>query len=223
MQPTPPVAQLLDSLGLALGTYQVELVDIHQAETAYIHHSLVPVAVVGYAQVSPTFATGRFPKFTFIDLIHKRPSMDEIEARALAAVCGLDLEPGSWSNPEPFGTHLWSMIERFDLGAFFQRVDRPYGSRGEHYYMRPRGFDWSNADNPEISGALDQWRSDYRKLPMYRQLLVATILQLYFQSDDRYWMVRVPKKWHAAEGIEILKTNGALQDWARLYALYPGW
>ena len=22
---------------------------------------------------------------------------------------------------------------------------------------------------------------------------------------------------------EILKTNGALQDWARLYALYPGW
>lgn len=223
MQTTLPVAQLLDSLGLALGTYQVQLVDIHQAETAYIHHSLVPVAVVGYAQVSPTFATGRFPKFTFIDLIHKRPSMDEIEARALAAVCGLDLEPGSWSNPEPFGTHLWSMIERFDLGAFFQRVDRPYGSRGEHYYMRPRGFDWSNADNPEIPGALDQWRSDYRKLPMYRQLLVATILQLYFQSDDRYWMVRVPKKWHAAEGIEILKTNGALQDWARLYALYPGW
>jgi hypothetical protein len=223
MQPTPPVAQLLDSLGLALGTYQVELVDIHQAETAYIHHSLVPVAVVGYAQVSPTFATGRFPKFTFIDLIHKRPSMDEIEARALAAVCGLDLEPGSWSNPEPFGTHLWSMIERFDLGAFFQRVDRPYGSRGEHYYMRPRGFDWGNPDNPEIPGALEQWRADYRKLPPYRQLLVATILQLYFQSEDTYWMVRVPKKWHAAEGVDILQANGALQDWARLYVLYPGW
>ncbi len=58
---------------------------------------------------------------------------------------------------------------------------------------------------------------------IYRQLLVATILQLYFQSEDTYWMVRVQKKWHAAEGVDILQANGALQDWARLYVLYPGW
>lgn len=223
MLATPPVAALLDSLGLALGAQQVELVDIHQAETAYIHHSRVPVAVVGYAQISPAFAKGRFPKFSFIDLIRKRPSLDEIEARALASVCGVKVDPGSWSNPEPFGECLWDMIDQYDLGAFFQRVDRPYGKRGEHYRMHPRGFDWSNPDNPEISGVLEKWRSEYRKLPPYRQLLVATILQLYFQSEDTYWMVRVPKKWHAAEGVEILKTNDALQDWARLYALYPGW
>ncbi len=223
MPPPPDVAALLDSLGLAIGTHQVEIIDFHQAESAYVHHSRIPVAAVGYALVSPTFAKGRFPKLTFIDLIHKRPSMDEIEARAVAAVCGVEVEPGSWSNPEPFGIHLWSMIEHYDLGAFFQRVDRPYGSRGEHYYMRPRGFDWGNPDNPEIPGALEQWRADYRKLPPYRQLLVATILQLYFQGEDTYWMVRVPKKWHAAEGVDILQANGALQDWARLYVLYPGW
>jgi|GEM_PF-1085125 len=224
MLASAPVAKLLDSLGLALGAHQVELVDLHEAETAYVHHSLVPVAVVGYALVSPAFAKGRFPKFSFIDLIHKRPGMDEIEACALAAVFGGGLTPPFWSNPEPFGLHLWTMIERYDLGAFFQRVDRPYGSRGEHYLMRPRGFDWVNPENPEIPGALDQWRFDYRKLPPVRQLLVATILQLYFQSEDEYWMTgRVPKKWHAAEGVEILKANGALQDWARLVALYPGW
>lgn len=222
MLPTTSTSVLLDSLGLAIGAQAVELVDIHEAETTYIHHSLVPVALVGYALVSPTFAKGRFPKLSFIDLIHKRPTMDDIEARAMAAVCGIDIEPGSWSNPG-FGTHLWEMIERYDLGAFFQRVDRPYGSGGEHYLMRPRGFDWSNPDNPEIPGGLDLWRSAYRQLQTHRQLLVATILQLYLQREDEHWMVRVPKKWHAADGITVLNEQGVLRDWAKLYVLYPGW
>ena len=89
--------------------------------------------------------------------------------------------------------------------------------------MRPRGFDWTQTDPPELPGGLQKWRSDYRKLPPDRQLLVATILQLYLQGPDRHWMVRVPKHWHAAEGIEVLRAQGALADWGRLYALYPGW
>ncbi|CAM5525151.1 hypothetical protein TMEC54S_00157 [Thauera mechernichensis] len=223
MPPPPDVAALLDSLGLAIGTHQVEIIDFPQAESAYVHHTRIPVAAVGYALVSPTFAQGRFPKLTFIELIHKLPAMDEIEACTLAAVCNVEVQPPFWSNPEPFGIHLWAMIERYDLGAFFQRVEHPYGSRGDHFLMRPRGFEWADPDNPEIPGALDQWRAEYRKLPPYRQLLVATILQLYLQRDDEYWMRRVPKTWHAAQGIAILKEHGVLHDWGKLCALYPGW
>ena len=68
------VANLLDDLGLAMGVRQVEIIDFKQAEHCYIHHTLTPVAVVGYTLVSPTFARGRFPKWSFIDLIQKRPS-----------------------------------------------------------------------------------------------------------------------------------------------------
>jgi hypothetical protein len=219
------VAELLDELGLAIGASQVEIVDFRQAESCYIHHTRVPVALTGYALVSPAFARGRFPRFSFVDLIHKRPSMDETEVCALAALCGIEVTPPFWGNPEPFGAHLWHVIGQYALDPFFERVAERYryGCRGDHFLTRPRGFDWSDPDQPEIPRALAKWRSDYRKLPPARQLLVASILQLYLQGDDPYWMVRVPKKWHASEGIEILKKEGALRDWVRLYALYPGW
>lgn len=51
--------------------------------------------------------------------------------------------------------------------------------------------------------------------------MVATVLQLYRSGEETNWMVRVPKKWHGAEGIEILRDQGVLADWGRLYALYP--
>lgn len=221
--PTPDVAELLDELGLAIGVHQVEIIDFKQAESCYIHHTQVPVALAGYAIVSQAFARGRFPKYSFIDMIQKRPSMDEREACALAAVCGAEVVPPFWGNPEQFGNHLWDIIGHYDLDPFFERVDRRYGSAGDHYLMRPRGFDWTDADQPEIPGVLAKWRSDYKKVPPVQQLMAATVLQLYRQGDDPYWMVRVPKKWHASEGIEILRDQGALSDWARLYALYPGW
>lgn len=222
---SPDVAEMLDNLGLAMGAQQVELVDFKQAEQCYVHHTKVPVAIAGYTLVSPAFARGRFPRFSFIDLMQKRPSMDENEACAVAAICGAEVTPPFWGNPQPFGEHLWDVIDRYELGVFFERVGRRYGSEGggEHYLMRPRGFDWNDPDEPEIPGGLKAWRSEYKKLPTVRQLMVASILQLYLQRDDRHWMVRVPKKWHAAEGIEALHANGALADWARLYALYPGW
>lgn len=223
MKPTREVAELLDDLGLAIGARQVEIVDFNLAESAYVHHSRVPVALAGYAMVSPVFARGRFPKYSFIEMIRKRPSMDSYEARALAAVCGAEMAPLSWRDPEAFGRHLWDIIRRYELDPFFERTERRYGSAGDQYLMRPRGFDWADPDNPEIPDALAKWRADYRKLPPARQLMVATILQLYRQGDDPYWMVRVPKNWHASEGITTLRDHGALEDWARLYALYPGW
>lgn len=221
--PSSEVMRLLDSLGLAIGAQQVEIIDFKQAEQCYVHHTQTPVAVVGYTLVSPAFAKGRFPKFSFIDLIQKRPSMDEREACALAAICGADVTPPFWGNPRPFGEQVWYIIERYELDAFFERVTKRYGSEGDHFFMRPRGFDWNNPGWPEILDDLKKWRSDYKKLNPVRQLMVATVLQLYRQGDDPYWMVRVPKKWSAAEGIEILHAHGALEDWARLYALYSGW
>jgi hypothetical protein len=216
------VAELLDELGLAMGSSHVEMIDFQQAESCYVHHTRVPVAVAGYTIVSPAIARGRFPKFSFIDMIQKRPSMDEREASALAAICGAEVTPPFWGNPEPFGKHLWHVISRYDLDPFFQRVSR-YGTRGDHFLMRPRGFDWDDPDHTEIPGALAKWRADFRKATPERQLLAATIVQLYRQGPDPYWMVRVPKKWHASEGIAILREQGALPDWAKLYAMYPGW
>ncbi|SHI12469.1 hypothetical protein [Pollutimonas bauzanensis] len=217
------VADLLDNLGLTLGSHQVELVNFKRAKQCSVRHDQVPVAITGYTLVSPAFARGRFPECSFIDMIEKRSSMDDRDACALAAICGVDVMPPFWGNPRPFGEHVWNIIDLYELGAFFERVNHRYGNEGDHYLMRPRGLDWSDPDQPELPGGLQKWRSDYRELPPVRQLMVATVLQLYLQGDDRYWMVRVPKKWHAAEGIEILHAQGVLADWAKLYALYPGW
>jgi hypothetical protein len=221
--PNVAVRQLLDELGLALGAHHVELVDFKQAECCYIHHTRIPVAAVGYACVSPAFAQGRFPKFSFLDLIAKRPSMDEGEVCALAAICGVEVTPPFWGNPAPFGKQLWAVIERYNLGDFFDRLDPKdaYGKGGEHYLMRPGGSDLE-IDDAQYEPTLKKWRANYKKLPAFRQLLVATIIRLYNSDEDR-WLVRVPKKWHAAEGIAILRAQDALADWARLYALYPGW
>jgi hypothetical protein len=221
--PTKEVSELLDQLGLAIGASQVEIIDFKQAESGYVHHTQTPVALTGYALVSPAFARGRFPKVSFLDLIAKRPSMDDREVCALTAICRAEAAPPFWGNPEPFGRQLWNMIERYNLSDFFERLDPKsgYGSGGEHYLMRPIGSNWRN-DEDNVDAELKKWRSDYKKLPEYRMLLVATIIRLY-NSDENRWLVRVPKKWHAAEGIEILRNQGALADWARLYALYPGW
>lgn len=221
--PSVAVAELLDELGLAMGVHQVEIVDFKQAESCYIHHTRMPVALAGYASVSPAFAQGRFPKFSFLDLIAKRPSMDEREACALAAICGAEATPPFWGNPAPFGEQLWAVIEHYNLGDFFDRLDPKdgYGKGGKHYLMRPRGSNWGIKE-AENESTLKKWRADYKKLPEFRRLLVATIIRLYNSNEDR-WLVRVPKKWHAAEGIKILRDQGALADWARLYALYPGW
>ncbi len=217
------VQDFIGQFGLALGRTQVELVDVSQAETCYIHHSQMPVAVAGYAMASPTFARGRFPKTTFIELIQKRPAMDQKEVIAFAGICGINVTPPFWGNGAPFAAQLWAMIERYELGDFFERLNGTDQGNGDHVLMRPRGIDWSDPNWPEVPAVIDAWRKSYKKLPMARQLMVATILQLYRQGEDRVWMVRVPKKWLAADGIAELQEQGMLADWARLFALYPGW
>ncbi len=216
------VLEMLDRFGLALDNGRVVMTDFDGSGNCYIHHSQAPVAVAGFAMVSPTFARGRFPDWSFINLIQKRPAMDETEVMAFAAVCGIAVKPPFWSRPGPFAAHLWDVIGRYHLEPFFERVERAFGN-GDHYFMRPRGFDWNNAEQSELPNGLANWRAAYRKLDTPHQLMVATILQLYRQGKDQYWMVRVPKTWLAADGVDELRRAGFLADWARLYALYPGW
>lgn len=219
----PETADLLDQLGLSLDHGTVVMTDLNLANNGYIHHTRAPVAVAGYAMVSVPMARGRFPGWTFIQMIQKRPSMDEDEAVALAAICGVEVTPPFWGNPEPFGKFLWDVIARYKLEPFFERLPASQASgRGDHQVMRPRGFNWGGDWEPN-SDLLVKWRADFRKLDTAHQLMVATVLQLYRQGEDTHWMVRVPKKWLAADGIDELKRAGFLADWARLYALYPGW
>lgn len=215
------VLGLLAELGLVVEPGGVEIISGFE-ESAYVHHTRMPVAVVGYSLASPGYAKAKFPGITLLQLVRKRSSMDGGEAAALAAVCGAQVAPPFWGNPEPFVDHLLDVVAWHDLGDFFVMEKlQPEGTRLSAF--RPRGFDWSDPMRSEIPGVIDQWRKNYRVLSASRQIMVATIMQLYMQRDDRIWMVRVPKKWSAVEGIEILRDAGCLPDWAKLVALYPGW
>src|SRR5215510_14926956 len=94
-----------------------------KAESAYIHHSTVPVAVVAMAVASPTFARGRFPKFRLVDVVTKVAAMDGREMRALATVCGANIDslPEGSGRAPAFAAHLLDLISRYQLDAFFLR------------------------------------------------------------------------------------------------------
>src|SRR6516165_4037182 len=135
-------ASLLNSFGMELGAGGlVVMTDFAKAESAYIHHSTVPVAVVAMALASPTFARGRFPKLRLVDVVAKAPSMDGREQRALAAVCGANiagLNPRVGRAPA-FAAHLLDVIARHELDAFFLR-DVRLSINGID--VRPRGVDY---------------------------------------------------------------------------------
>src|SRR5215831_15522476 len=120
-------ASLLESFGIELSAGGlVVMTDFAKAESAYIHHSRVPVAVVAMAIASPTFARGRFPKLRLVDVVAKAPSMDGIEKRALAAVCGANIDglPEGSDRATAFAAHLADVIGHYDLDALFLRDAR---------------------------------------------------------------------------------------------------
>lgn len=210
--------KLLDSLGLSLpAPGRPEIIDFTQAETCHVHHSQVPTATVGYALVSPTFARGRFPKFTFVSMMDKRSAMDEIEVCAVADMCGADVTPRFYGNARPFRDQLFAIIDKYELWGFFERNE--YGQRGTPFEIQPIGSrEEANSD------ALKKWRSEFKKLPEVRQMMVLSILGLYnARACNEHWLWRMPKPWHAADGIQILREHDALVDWAVLFATYPGW
>jgi hypothetical protein len=218
---TAETASLLESFGMELSAGGlVVMTNFAKAESAYIHHSAVPVAVVAMAIASPTFARGRFPKLRLVDVVAKAPLMDGREQRALARVCGANIDslPEGSGRAPAFAAHLVAVIARYEVGAFFTRVsDRAVNSID----VRPRGIDWrtEQVDADEMR----EWRRRYKAQMPVRQMSVATIICLYRGEADRTWLSRLPSSWHAADAVAALLEAGALSDWGRLVAMYPGW
>ncbi len=213
------VTDLLAGFGVEIAPGGIVLADIAKAERAYVHHAHEPVAVAAFAAVSPSFAKGRFPKYRLADLVAKRPDMDEKDATALAAVCGVSVTGPFWSVAAPFAEQLAHVLARYDLTAFY-RAQLIEGAE-HHYAIRPTGYDFRT--NEIIPAEMDAWRAGYRGLPLERQMMVATIMWLYRGGADSTWLKGLPCGWHAADAVHELRAAGAVEDWARLVALYPGW
>jgi hypothetical protein len=181
----------------------------------------VPVAVVAMAIASPVFARGRFPKLRLVDVVAKAPSMDGREQRALARVCGANIDglPEGSGRAPAFAAHLVELIARYELGPLFVR-DPALTINGID--VRPRGVNYrTGAVVPDV---MAEWRRAYKVLPTLRRMMVATIVVLYRGEPDKTWLARLPHTWHAADAIAALQgADGALRDWGRLVALYPGW
>jgi hypothetical protein len=214
-------ASLLESFGIELSADGLMVMtDFSKAESAYIHHSTVPVAAVAMALASPTFARGRFPKLRLVDVVAKAPFIDGREKRALASVCGENINSellDGLGRAPAFAAHMLDVLDRFELGPFFTRVpDRAINGID----ICPRGIDWrtEQVDADEMR----EWRRRYKALTAARQMLVATIITLYRGEPDKTWLARLPSTWHAADGVAALQEGGALRDWGRLVALYPG-
>jgi hypothetical protein len=145
----------------------VVMTDFAKAENAYIHHSTVPVAVVAMALASPTFARGRFPKLRLVDVVAKAPSMDGREQRALARVCGANIDslPEGSGRAPVFAAHLVGVIARYELDTFFTHVPNRAVNGID---VRPRGIDWrtEQVDADEMR----EWRRRYKALPPVRQM-----------------------------------------------------
>lgn len=107
--------------------------DVQTASHGYLHHSHKPVALVAYATINPTFAAGRFPDYTLINLVEKMPFLDGIEYTALAFLCGIPVPiyPSAEQRGEVFGEVAWDIVHQYALGACFTQ-SRAYGSEGRH-------------------------------------------------------------------------------------------
>lgn len=200
--------------------------DVHTASQAYIHHSAKPAALAAYAAVNPTFAAGRFPGWALVDMVDKVPCMDGAEHTALAMACGASIPTFSSASERGniFGQAVWGIVEAYALEGCFERVERAYGSQGSHYNLRPRGFDWANGEGhaPE---ALKAMRKSYRGMSPLQQIMVLTVMHLYNQGKDKFFLTGgCPTKIPAAEAMSILRSNGpALSAWGHLVTHYAGW
>src|SRR6516165_8719848 len=117
---TAETASLLESFGMELSAGGlIVMTDFSKAESAYIHHSTVPVAAVAMALASPTFARGRFPKLRLVDVVAKAPFIDGREKRALASVCGENINSellDGLGRAPAFAAHMLDVLDRFELG-----------------------------------------------------------------------------------------------------------
>jgi hypothetical protein len=176
-----------------------------------------PLVVIEEALASTDAARDRFPGYRLTRLIGDRLDLDEADIDCLSNIVGTDLLAAVSGVLRPFDHHLRLVIDRYRLGALV----RDDGHAPYHHGIRPKGYDFHRDE--VIPTGMEQWRADYREMPDARQMMAASLVWLYRAGKDNVWLRRVPCTWHAADAISRLKAVGALEDWARLYALYPGW
>lgn len=215
-------AAMFAAWGLAVeADGRVEFVDMGRAETAYVHHSAVPVALAAFASASPAFARGRFPKTRLVDLVGKRPSMDGHEARVLAALGGHHLAYPVFETYAQlralFAAQLADTIARHHLADCFVADGR--GS--DHDRIRPLGWSPAGLD----AAGLRRFAAVAKTLSASQRILLATIVCLYRGAADTTWLKGKEWGWHAADAVATLRAVDAVawRDWTRLVALYPGW
>lgn len=181
--------------------------DIETASHGYVHHSRQPVALAAYTAIDTTFAAGRFPGYTLIDLVEKIPCLDGTEYAALAMVCHMSapIYPSAEQRGERFGAVAWEIIEQYGLQQCFTRCN-PYGSQGIHYTIRPCGFDHDRSE--PLPEALRAMRSSYRRMTTVQQVMVLTLLHLYSQGTDDFYLIGGCRtKISAAEALRALRGN----------------
>lgn len=181
--------------------------------------------MAAYSAVNDTFAAGRFPGYTLVDMVDKIPCMDYAEYAALAMVCGSPMPSfaGSDARAKIFGQAVWSIVETYNLQGCFERHNQRYPSNGDHYNMRPRGFDWAGDWSPNAEN-LKAMRKSYRAMTPLQQVMTLTVMHLYHQGKDKFFLIGgCPTKISAAEALSILRHNAALPAWGHLITHYAGW
>ncbi len=180
-------------------------------------HIAEPLQVIRLSIDSVDAARRQYPGYRLTRLVGARLELDEKDIDRLSDMLGVDLLRPVAGASKPFDHHLRHVIALYELSALF----RDDGHAPYHHVIRPTGYDY-HRDEVDPSG-MELWRAAYRVMPDVRQMMAASILWLRRAGKDNVWLRRVPCTWHAAEAIACLRANGAFEDWARLYALYPGW
>jgi len=182
------------------------------------HENLAePLEVIRLSLESAAAARERFPGYRLMRLTSARLELDETDICQVSGILGVDLLRPVAGLPRPFDHHLRHVIGSYDLETLFSNDGHaPY-----HHAIRPTGYDFRRDEVNPVG--MEQWRADYRVMSDVRQMMAASIIWLYRGGKDSVWLRRVPCTWHAADAIVALKAANALDDWARLYVLYPGW
>jgi len=176
-----------------------------------------PLQVIAIGLRSAQAARESFPGYRLTRLVTMRQQLDGSDMALLSDLLGEDLLRSISDAPRPFDEHLRKVIARCRL----QQLFNDEGPGLYHHAIRPSGYDFHRDE--VIPLGMEQWRANYRAMSDERQMLAASIIWLYRAAKDNVWLRRVPCTWHAGEAIACMKGAGVLGDWARLFALYPGW
>lgn len=176
-----------------------------------------PLQLIKLALNDREAAKEHFSDYRLTRLVVARFDLDEHDLMQFSGLVGDEgLRPAA-DVPRPFNAHLRNVIARYGLGALFSDD----GPGLHHHAIRPTGYDFIRDE--VIPRDMERWRADYRDMPDERQMLAASIVWLYRAGKDNVWLRRVPCTWHAADAISCMNAAGVFRDWARLFALYPGW